>query len=204
MEKHKYDLSKYTDAHEEIEIEGMDKTKIVVRTHIPYEEKEKMAIELAERMIVIHDDSCVYKSHEYGKFKKYLVAKYYTDIDTEELTPEEVADYFINNEMWRMIGHECGWDYTIVEDIFDMIYESVKNTYEDDKSLTKAIRTSFGFLFNGEDITESLAKAEVMKDSLFEAVGALRNIQKEKEEKIDNGTLMVGGNIINFAKKKKE
>lgn len=204
MEKRKIDLSKYADMCEIVEISGTDGTKIHVRTHIPYDEKEKMATEMAERLIVIHDDSCVYKSHEFSKVKKYLVAKYYTDVDTEDLTPNDVADFFINNEMWRMIGQECGWDYTIVEDVFKDLYKAVKKTYEDDKSLTKALRTSFGFLFNGEDITESLAKAEAMKDTVYEAVSAWRQVEKEQEEKIDDGRLKVGGNIISFAKKKKE
>lgn len=204
MEKRKIDLSKYADMCEYVEIEGEDGVKIKARTHIPYEEKEKMATELAERLIVIHDDSCVYKSSNLGKLKKYLVAKYYTDIDTEDLTPDDVANFFINNEMWKMIGQQCGWDYAIVEDIFDSMYKAVKKTYADDKSLTKAIRTSFGFLFNGEDITESLAKAEAMKDMVYEAVDVWRQVEQEKEEKIDNGTLKVGGNIINFSKKKKE
>lgn len=204
MEKQKIDLGKYADMCELVEVDGKDGTKITVRTHIPYEEKEKMATEMAERLIVIHDDSCVYKSHEFGKVKKYLVAKYYTDLDTEDLTPADVANFFINNEMWRVIGQECGWDYTIVEDIFNDLYKAVKKTYEDDKSLTKALRTSFGFLFNGEDVTESLAKAEAMKDTVYEAIGAWRQVEKEKEEKIDNGTLKVGGNIINFAKRKNE
>ena len=201
MEKRKIDMSKYSEMCEIVTVEGKDGEKIFVRTHIPYEEKEKMATEMAERLIIIHDDSCVYKSHEFSKIKKFMVAKYYTDIDTDDLTPNDVSDFFINNEMWRMISQECGWDYTIVEDIFNALYKSVKKTYEDDKSLTKAIRTSFGFLFTGEDITESLAKAEAMKDTLYEAVGAWRQVEKEKEEKIDNGTLKVGGNIINFAKK---
>ena len=204
MEKQKIDLSKYADMYEVVEIEGKDGTKISARTHIPYEEKEKMATEMAERLIVIHDDSCVYKSSEFGKIKKYMVAKYYTNLDTEDLTPDDVANFFINNEMWRMISQECGWDYTIAEDIFKDLYKAVKKTYEDDKSLTKALRTSFGFLFNGEDITESLAKAEAMKDTVYEAIGAWRQVEKEQEEKIDDGKLKVGGNIISFAKKKKE
>lgn len=204
MEKRKIDLSKYAEQYEIQTVEGTDGTKVVVRSHIPYAEKEQMARELAERMIVIHDDSCVYLSSEYGKYKKYLVAKYYTDIDTEDLMPDDVADYFVNNDMWKMIGQICGWDYAIVEDIFKGLFNAVETTFNDDKSLTKALRTSFGFLFNGEDITESLAKAEAMKDTIYEAVGAWRQVEKEKEEKIDNGTLKVGGNIISFAKKQKE
>lgn len=203
MEKRKFDLSKYADDYECVRIDGRDGEFISVRSHIPYVEKENMAREMAERLVVIYDDSCVYKSSEYDKVKKYLVAKYYTNIDTDDHTPEEIADFFINNDMWHSIGRECGWDYTIAENIFNALYDAVKKTYEDDKSLTKALRTSFSFLFNGEDITESIAKAEAVKDTVYEAVNAWRKVEKDKEETIDNGTLKVGGNIINFAKKEK-
>lgn len=201
MEKRKYDMSKYADQHTEVRVGGVDGEEIIVRNHIPYEEKEKMATEMAEHMIMIHDDSCVYQSSEYNKFKKYLVAKYYTDIDTDGLTPNEIADFLINNNMWHDVSRVAGWDYAIVEDIYRALYESVKRTYEDDKSISKAMRTSFGFLFNGEDITESIAKAEAVKDMIYEAVGAWRKVEKEKEENIDDGTIKVGGNIINFAKR---
>ena len=197
MEKRKIDLSKYAEQYEIQTVEGTDGTKVDVRSHIPYAEKEQMARELAERMIVIHDDSCVYLSSEYGKYKKYLVAKYYTDIDTEDMTPEQVADYFVNNDMWKMIGQICGWDYAIVEDIFKGLFDAVETTFNDDKSLTKALRTSFGFLFNGEDITESLAKAELTKDTMFKALDAIN----KKEQEVNVGELTVGGRILNFAKK---
>ena len=79
---------------------------------------------------------------------------------------------------------------------------SVFETYKDDKSITKAVRTSFGFLFNGEDITESMAKAEMTKDTIYNALSALREKEQEASEKINNGKLNVGGNLISFAKKK--
>lgn len=201
MEKRKYDMSKYADMHAEVRIAGRDGEEIIVRNHIPYEEKEKMAAEMAENMIIIHDDSCIYQSSEFSKFKKYLVAKYYTDIDTEGLTPNDVADFMINNDIWHDVSRNAGWDYAIVEDIYRALFDSVKRTYEDDKSISKALRTSFGFLFNGEDIAESLAKAEAVKDMVYDAVGAWRKAEKEKEENIDDGTIKVGGNIINFAKR---
>lgn len=201
MEKRKYDLSKYADEHREACVRGEDGTEVTVRDHIPYAEKENMAHEMAERLIVIHEDSCVFQNSEYDKVKKFLTAKYYTDIDTEDMTEEEVADFMMNNEVWRPVESECGWDLSIVCGIYDAIFKAVKDTFEDDKSITKALRTSFGFLFNGEDVTESLAKAEIMKNTVYEAISAWNKAEKDKEETIDNGTLKVGGNVLNFAKK---
>ena len=131
----------------------------------------------------------------------YAIAKYYTDIDTEDVDPENIADFFINNGMMRDIMDIVRGDFEEVDDILWRLQESVTKTYEDDKSLTKAIRTSFGFLFTGEDIAENLAQAEGVSDKLFEAFGALRKLESEREEKIDEGKVMVGGNLISFAKK---
>ena len=65
----------------------------------------------------------------------------------------------------------------------------------------KAIRTSFGFLFNGEDITESMAKAELTKDTMFKALDAINKKEQEEAEKMNDGKLRVAGNILNFAKR---
>ena len=204
MEKHKYDLNKSAEYYKIYDIEGEYGVTIKVRSHIPYEEKENMARELAERAIMIHEDSCVYISPEIIKLKMYYVAKYYTNIDTDGCTENEIADFLINTELWHEIMSECREDYCIVKELFDAICASVKQTYEDDRSITKALRTSFSFLFNGEDITESLAKAEAMKNTVYNAINAWRKVEKEKEENIDNGTLKFGGNVINFATKKTE
>ena len=92
-------------------------------------------------------------------------------------------------------------DIKYVSEIFWRLYTALTTTYSDDKSLTKAIRTSFSFLFTGEDITESLAKAEAMKDTVYGAINAFKNLEKEQSENINNGSLKIGGNIIKFAKK---
>jgi len=202
MEKRKFEFEKYADMHEEKEVTGKDGTKVTVRDHISYADKEAMANEMAEQLIMIHDDSCVYDSSEFDKIEKFMIAKYYTDIDTEGVEPKDIADFFINNEMMGDIREIMWRDYVEVEDIFWKLNESVTKTYEDDRCLTKALRTSFGFLFTGEDVTSSLIDAEDIKDKLFDAIGALRKVESEKEETIDNGKVMVGGNLINFAKKK--
>ena len=66
MEKRKFEFEKYADMHDEKEVTGKDGTKVMVRDHISYAEKEAMANEMAENMIMIHDESCVYESSEYN------------------------------------------------------------------------------------------------------------------------------------------
>jgi len=201
MEKRKIDMAKYADMHVLKNCVGEDTTTVVVRDRIPYAEKDAMARELVEMTTVIHDDSCVYISAEFDKIWLALIAKYYTDIDTSEADPTEIADFLINDKLIDDIVEFIEADLEYVMDIYCDLYDAFETTYIDDKCLTKALRTSFAFLFNGEDITESIAKAEAAKDTIFEAVSALRKVEKEREENIDNGTLKIGGNVINFAKK---
>lgn len=202
MEKRKIDMSKYADMHDETKIKGKDGTEITVRNHIRYVDKEKMATEMAEQLLIIHDESCVYTSQDFDILELYMIAKYYTDINVDECDPHDVADYLINNEIIGEIYDYTSKDYDVVVRIFSAIEKAVTKTYEDDRGLTKALRTSFGFLFTGEDVTESMVKAQGVSDTLFNALGALRQKEKENEETINHGKLSVGGNIINFAKKK--
>lgn len=201
MKKHKIKMAKYADMHTETEVVGNDDVKIVVRDHIPYAQKEEMALEIAGRSLIIHDDSCVYLSSQYGKIEKYYIAKYYTDINTDGAEMDEVSDFLINGGFIDNINEIIWSDLQIVHEIFDLIEESFTTSYADDKGLTKAVRKSFGFLFNGEDITDSLAKAEMTRDTLYKALDALNAKEKESSEQMDNGRLTIEGNIINFAKR---
>ena len=106
MKKKKFSLKKYTDMCVECEIAGADGTVITVRNHISYAEKEEMARDMAEHMLMIHDDSCVYVSDQYDKYEKLMIAKYYTNINTEGLDANSVADFFVNNELFKKI-EEC-------------------------------------------------------------------------------------------------
>lgn len=201
MEKIKFELDKYADMHSETDVVGKDGTKITVRNHIPFSEKEAMAKEMAMVLIIVHDDSCLYDSSEYEKIEKYMIAKYYTNIDITDVEARDVADFFINNDMMDSINEIIKEDFDVVCDILWRIDDSITKTYEDDHSIAKAIRTNFGFLFTGEDITESIERAEGIRDTLFEAIGALRDVEREREEKLNNGKVVIGGNLINFAKK---
>lgn len=197
MKKKKINFKKYADAHEETELVGKDGTSITVRNHISYEDKVQMAKDVIENCVMIHDDSCCYESHTIYAEKIRAMVKYYTNVQTDDATAEEVADFVINNDLLGAIQEYIHDDYYQAEDVFITIMNMVVDTYTDDMSLKKAIKTSFGFLFNGEDITESLAKAEMTKDTMFKALDAIN----KKEQEVNGGELTVGGKILNFAKR---
>lgn len=203
MDKQKIDLAKYADLCEEVQVKGKDGTVVTVRTHIPYSEKVALAQEWIEQTLMVHDDSCVYMSYESDLYRKYYIAKYYTDVDVEDATPEEVYNFMINNELYDDVNDRIMHDFDDVVMMYYAIYENYRDTYNDDRSLAKAVRTSFGFLFNGEDITESMAKAEMTKETIYKAFSALQEKEKAESTQLsDGGKLKVNGNILQFGKKK--
>lgn len=197
MDKKKIDFAKYNEMCEEKKVVGKDRTEITVRTHIPYRDKFKMARELVEQNVIIHNDSCAYDNYLDQAVWMLKILEYYTDVDTDGVDEEHAADFMINNEVYQKIHDIIENDLCAVEDIYFTMRDGVMTTFEDDKSLKTALKTSFGFLFNGEDVTESLAKAETVSGTLFDALAALR----KEDEKRNPGKIDVGGNILNFAKK---
>lgn len=202
MRKHKITgLKKYADMHEEKSVTGNDGVTVVFRTHIPYAEKVAFAQEWAENTIITHDDSCWYTGHEQRLYEIYLVAKYYTDIQTDGVAPQEIADFMINDGLFHQIDDLLYDDLSEVRQLHYLIQESFGVTYDDDRSLTKAVRTSFGFLFNGEDVTESMAKAQATSGVMMKALNALQEKEKEESEKPTDGKMRVGGTLLNFARR---
>lgn len=201
MRKKKIDFKKYANMHDEKELTGKDGTVITVRNHIPYADKIQLCRDVVENCVMIHDDSCCYENININSERIKAVLKYYTNVSVDDVDADMVADFAINNDLYDQIIDYIHDDFYKTEDIYVTMFNMVMDTYTDDMSLKKAIKKSFGFLWNGEDVTESLAKAESTSSVLFDALGALRDAQKEKEENVNNGQLSVGGNIINFAKR---
>ena len=201
MKKKAIDFKKYADMHENKEIVGTDGTKVVVRDHISYANKVAMAVALVEANVMIHDDSVCYESFAMPAERIKGIMKYYTDVPVDDADAQEVADFAINNGLIGQIRDYIHDDYYEFEDVFVTLIRSVMDNYEDDQSLAKAIKTSFGFLFTGEDVTETLAKAEAAKDTVFDALGALREKEAQDESKIKDGKLKVEGKLLNFSKK---
>ena len=201
MKKHKINFKKYADMSEVVEVTGKDGTVVKVMTHIPYEKKLQMAQEILEEGLMIHDDSICYEGYVIHAVKMKKILEYYTDVNVDGADATEAADFLINNHLMNEIDNAIQDDWRYVLDIFYSMMNGILETYEDDKGLTKAIRTSFSFLFNVEDITESIAKAEAAKDTIYKAIGALNEKEKEEQEKMHDGLLTVGNNILNFSKR---
>ena len=197
MEKKKYEMHMADmDAAQEHTIG--DETIHVLR-HIPLDQKVAMATELAEMIAIPNAEIGIMgESALYEVCLVYLVMKYYTDIDLADTDARSVFDWVISHDAYRPIEMIICNDLWYVTDIADRTMHNLMDEYEKQNGLTHAIKTSFGFLFNGEDITETLAKSQQVSDQMIEVVGKLN----EANRKPDVGKVKVSGNVINIGKKK--
>lgn len=197
MEKKKYEMHA-ADMDACVEVTIGDET-IHVLKHIPLERKVTMATELAEMLLVPNEElGIMTRSALQEVCEVYLVMKYYTDMDLTDVDVQTVFDWVIGHNAYMSVRDVVSNDVWYVTDMALETMENIETEYEKQNGLTHAIKTSFGFLFNGEDITETLAKSQQVSDQMIEVVGKLN----EANRKPDVGKVKVSGNVINIGKKK--
>ena len=172
---------------------------LTVRNHIPLEEKIKMVNELAGYVLMVDDENeVILENHTERVGTVYFVMKYYTDADLTDAEPADVYDWVVNNDAWDKISDWVGNDLFEVHEMQFAMQKNIEKAYEKEHSLGTAFRKSFGFLFNREDLAETLARTQEVSDQMLEVVGRLN----EAGRKPDGGRVNVGGNIISIGKKK--
>ena len=201
MRKKKYPTKKYANACTEFPVKGADETEYMVRNHISYDEKREMASEMAAASLVVHDEHACYESYERVAWEIYLIAKYYTDINTEYVEPPEIVNLMVNNEILERVREIIDDDFIVVTQMDYLMEKAVETCVVDDASVGKAVKQSFGFLFNGQDLSQTIAQAEEVKDQMYDAMRALQNENKETQTKLRDGTMNIGGKVLNFAVK---
>ena len=179
---------------------------VCVKTWLPYSEMEAMAIEMAERTLLFDNETgvaCI--GHRESMVKGYLMAKYFTDLDVENCEPEEVYDILMNSGLYEKIEGQVVEIIWRVDDIYRALCKNMISTYERENSLAYKLEKTFGFLFSGEDVTETMAKSELINEQMIDMLGVFLNHKKEQEMlnvgKQDKAKLRVGGALVNLAKK---
>lgn len=179
---------------------------VCVKTWLPYSEMEAMAIEMAERTLLFDNEAgvaCI--GHRANMVKGYLMAKYFTDLDIVDCDPEEVYDILTNSGLYEKIEEKIFDILWRVEDIYHAVCHNMIDTYKCENSLAYKLEKTFGFLFSGEDVTETMAKSELINGQMIDMLGVFLNHKKEQEMlnvgKQDKAKLRVGGALVNMAKK---
>lgn len=131
-----------------------------------------------------------------------MIAKYYTDIDVEEVAPQTVCDFLLSSPgAIRLIEKEAGEDFEFAKRMGERLIESCRVTYESEHGLAKRIKD----LLN-TDVDINNAETRELIEKLIDMKGAL--LEKEENDKILQfgkrkaaKTIKAGGAKINLAKK---
>lgn len=191
---------------ETVEVLGKNGDKVLVRNRIPYAEKEAQAYEFAAGSLVI-DDGITYMGFKKNLLERYLMVKYYTNIDVDDLKEEDdyrkLFDYLIYNELDAEILKVINEDYNGF--VFPMAWDLVsaaQEVHEKKNSLGYKLNELFGFLFTGEDISEQIASAGELNEKMIDMFKALQE-RDANNARLKNGKAKVhsGGAVLNMAKK---
>lgn len=144
---------------------------IVVQKSISSKDKQEIALRRA--LFSIIDDQkneITYLSYKDYLVQMYLIVKYYTNILEPQFSDSQAfymfADYIISTGVYKSIMQVIHDDYEYTERIFNDVKQSmmcqIKNKYD----VLSALKKSFGFLFTGQDITQTLAKTSELNNQM--------------------------------------
>lgn len=186
--------------------EKVEQNGITIANRIPYEQKENFAIDLVNMTIGTEDKTgAIYTLGIYDLIENYLFAKYYTDIDVEDVV--ELDDYrklydymqshnvnLSNATVWNIVQD----DMAIIYSIEKYYRRSIEVLYEREHSLEGRIKQ----LLN-TDVDTNNAETRELIEKLIDMKGAL--MEKEERERTSTNKQKIanaGGAVINFAKKR--
>lgn len=162
----------------EKQINMMGKT-VTVKDRIPYRQKAEAAEELASLCVVFNEELGVaYDSYLHSEYTYFIMVKYYTDFDLSAYTEDGwIFDFMDNMEENRdgftAIVEHTRKDFDKVEDLARTLGDTVKKLYKKEHSLEYRAMTSFGFLLDGKDLTETLAQARDVNEQMIDHLGAI-------------------------------
>lgn len=192
------------DELETVEVCGKNGDKILVKKRISYKEKEEMAQELASSDFLFDDESDVcHLNYKYPLLRVYLIAKYYTNIDVNDIENEDdyrrLFDYITWNELYDQVYDVICSDFEgFVREVSWRLSDSAKAIHETVTSLGYKIMQTFDFLFTGEDIVQQIASAEGINEKMIDAFKALKERENLSGGK---GKVVSSGAVLNMSKK---
>lgn len=169
-----------------------------VWNRIKYKDKLEAANELASMMGVFDEvHGVAYINYMEDAVKWYIRLEYYTDMDVMEY-----KDYDKLAELMDIVEeadtHEfeefIESDFQTIDSLAYKLFCNAADVFDREHSIEYNIMKSFGFLFDGQDITETLAQAHEVNDQMIEHLGAIMSSKNTENKPID---------MSQFAKKNK-
>lgn len=165
-----------------------------VRKYLTYKEKLDTASELVERATVCDREAGIcYEGHLTSAMIRFMQVKAYTELDVTKYEGEdglcELMDAWHEysedmDAFEETIDRDWYGDYG-VEALADQMRSNITRLFETMHSLPYKIATSFAFLLNGNDLTDSLAKASGVNEQMIGFMDALKKLPMDGQKPID-------------------
>ena len=176
---------------------------------IPYQRKEEMAEKLVQATVICDPEGCAYMSYRYGLARMFLIAEYYTNIDTSDWDTEEgralIFDYMTRygDELMSHYEKMCEseefmHDIEIVDGIFNLMYKAITLKHGQTSSLSYRIGKVFNSVLDDDDIVKTLAESREVSEKLIDMIGIFNKAKAEKDIPASENPIH---GVLNFAKK---
>lgn len=149
--------------------------ELTVKERIGYKAKADAAAELAEMMTIFNEDAGVaYESYLTDAFECYIRVKYYTDADLSKYTGKDwifdFMDDYENSDATELCdATNDDWDKVL--HMAFQLHITACDAYQSEHSLSNRVLKSFAFLFDGRDLTETLAQAREVNEQMIDHLG---------------------------------
>lgn len=175
-------------------------TAIQVRNILRQHEREMLAMDISTVTLIFDEKSgLVYEGYNRDVMRMMCMLRYYTNLDVEPYDTAEghylLYDMLAATGVLEQIIEITHDDMEHVQKIFELLKESAQRVFEHTHTLPFQIQQSFASVLNGEDLSETLAKASTVNNQMVDMLGAFRREQMAKPS--------VGGNIVRFDKRDK-
>lgn len=178
-----------------ITLEGVT---IKVRRRIPRMKKEEAAEEMVTGSLIMDEELGIcHQSLNAEVYHLFAALRHYTDLDVSAYETDDgmyqLYDMFRASQAYAQLFDFIREDWQEVLRIYDDLSEIVTSVFVRQHSLEYRL-TGFleDFLAVG-DLTQTLAQAHEINNTLVDAFGALKEQQKAEPK--------LGGNVLSFARK---
>lgn len=157
--------------------------EVSVKNHVSYQEKMDAAEEYVAMAAVFDEEhGLCYMSPYEDAVKKYMKLKTYAGLDMSNYNGVEGLcrlmddiDKMPINEFEEFVEN----DWCVLRDLAYAIYYNVECVFEKEHSLEHRVKTSFGFLLDGKDLTQTLTEAREVNEQMIDHLGAIAKVKTQ-------------------------
>lgn len=157
--------------------------EVSVKNHVSYQEKMDAAEEYVAMAAVFDEEHgvCCMSPYE-DAVKKYMKLKTYAGLDMSNYNGVEGLCRLMDDIDAMPIGEFEEFvdrDWTVLNGLAYTIYYNVECVFEKEHSLEHRVKTSFGFLLDGKDLTQTLAEAREVNEQMIDHLGAIAKVKTQ-------------------------